>query len=761
MALKTSKQKFAYRVFFIRILLCAIGLGVCVISLAYVQLIKGGEYREKAAQNQLQDTVIAAERGVIYDANMTPLAESTSAKKIYINPSVIGDNKFVRERIAEGLSEILDVDKKTIIEKCLQTGYNNIVIKSKVDIETAAQVSELLEKDLLFTDENGNAVKRKYGYYIGINPDVKRYYSKPLLASSVLGYVNGENNGAYGVEQKYNSVLTGVPGRMIAAKNGGSKSGSMPIEYKNIYDAQQGNSLVLTIDEYIQSCLENALRQAYVDTKCDTVLGIIMDTDTGAILGMASKGAGSFDLSDYYAIADKDKLARLELIEDEEERKKAFKNERDTQWRNICISDTYEPGSVFKIFTASALLEENLVTTDETFTCTGNVKAAGSSYNCHKHEGHGTQNLSKALMNSCNPFFITRGLRLEIDGFNKYFEAFGFLDATGIDLPGERTSVYFNINEMIPANVASASFGQTFEVTPIQMITAVNAVANGGKLLVPHVVSKQLDSEGNVIKQTETTVKRQVISKETSATMREMLELVVKEGTGKNAYVSGYRVAGKTGTSENLNTSENGVTKEYWASFACFAPANDPEITMLLVIDNPQGAHGGGAVAAPVAAEIIEDVMQYLNVEPQYTQEELEKFEIVAKDVVEKSVAEAKSMLTADGLNVKIKGDGDTVISQMPSGGQSVPKNGVVILYTSQESKGETVEMPDLTGLSVNEATNRALAAGINIKISGNSLLASELISYKQSIEKGTQVECGTVVTVSFKSNTGITDNEG
>ncbi|MBQ3151122.1 MAG: PASTA domain-containing protein [Clostridia bacterium] len=761
MALKTSKQKFASRAIFVLALLCIVGLGACIVSLAYVQLVKGGEYREKAAQNQLQDTVVAAERGIIYDANMTPLAESTGAKKIYVNPSAIDNNNLVIDRISERLSELLGVDKETIKEKCSRTGYNNITIKGEVDIETANKVSEFLEEKISFKDEKGNTVTKKYSYYIGITPDVKRYYSKPYLASSVLGYVGADNVGFYGLEQEYNSVLTGVPGRIITAKNGGTKSNSMPIEYKSVYDAKQGNSLVLTIDEYIQSYLENALSQAFVDTGCDSVLGIIMDTDTGAILGMASRGAGNFDLSDYYSIADKNMLAKLEAIEDEEDRKKAIENERYEQWRNICISDTYEPGSVFKIFTASALLEENLITLDETFTCTGNVKAAGSSYNCHKHEGHGTQNLTKALMNSCNPFFITRGLRLEIPGFNRYFEAFGFLDKTGIDLPGERTSVYFDIDDMILANVASASFGQTFEVTPIQMITAVNAVANGGKLLVPYIVSKQLDNEGNVIKVTEPTVKRQVISEKTSATMREMLELVVKEGTGKNAYVAGYRVAGKTGTSENLNTNENGVTKEYWASFACFAPANDPEITMLLVIDNPRGAHGGGAVAAPVASGIIEDVMQYLNVEPQYTQEELEKFEISAKDVVGKSVSEARSILSADSVNVKVRGDGETVIAQIPSAGQSVPKNGVVILYTSAEAKNETLEMPDLTGLSVNEATNKALAAGINIKISGNSLLTSELVSYKQSIAKGTQVEYGTVVTVSFKSNTGISDDEG
>ncbi len=760
MAQKTSKKDFEARSKFILFMLIVVGLGLCIGFLGYAQLVKGDEYREIAAKNQLSDIVVNAERGIIYDANMTRLAESTSAKSVYVNPSVIGDNALVREKVAEGLSEIFGIDKQTLIEKCKKTNSNHVDIKRRVDMETAEKVAELQAKEINFKDENGNEVYRTYGYYIGMTPDVARYYSNPMLASSLIGYINYDNNGVYGLEEYYNSVLSGTPGRMIIAKTG--KNANMPIEYKNQYEPQQGNSLVLTIDEYIQSTLENALTQAHADTKCDVALGIIMDTETGGILAMGSKGMGSFDLSDYTRIIDEEKQAQIDQIADPSERNSAIQNEWYRQWKNPCITDTYEPGSVFKMFTAASLLEENKITLDETYTCTGGVRAAGWNYNCHKHEGHGTQNLTKAMMNSCNPFFITMGLRFDYDTFEKYCKGFGFLDKTGIDLGGdnaESNSVFFEHRTL--SSVASGSFGQTFNVTPIQMVTAVNAIANGGKLLVPYVVSKQIDSEGNIVKETKPTVVRQVVSKDTCDKLHEILELVVKEGTGKNAYVEGYRVAGKTGTAEDMSSTENGVTTRYWASFACFAPADDPRITMLIVLDNPKGAHGGGAVAAPVAADIIEEVMQYLNVEPQYTEEELSELEIVAGDAVGKSVAKAKSEIEAAGLTVKVKGDGDTVISQMPTAGQNVPRNGVVILYTSQQSREEKVEMPDLVGLTVTEATDRALLSGINLKISGNSLLSNELVSYKQNIEKGTMVEAGTVVTVSFKSNTGISDDQG
>ncbi len=749
-SLKYSRKQLLQRARFVRFMLCVVGVAACLCALVYVQLVKGGEYRERAAQNQLHDTIVPAERGMIYDANMMPLAESSSVKKVYLNASAFAGYEDERETVAKKLAQIFDLDEKEMMDRCSDSTSKYYVVKRRVEYGKIQELLEFTGSSFVKT-VNGKKQEIHYSRFIGIDPDVKRYYSKPTLASALLGRTGDDGEGKEGLELKYDAVLSGVPGRIITAKTGRDYD-DMPIEYKNVYDPKPGNSIVLTIDEYVQSYLENALQNAYVDTQCESVLGIIMDVNTGAVLGMGSRGAGYFDLSNPFKIADERVSASLDEIEDEEEYKTAYVKARDKQWRNICVADSYEPGSVFKVFTASALLEEGLVTMDEPYTCVGSVYAAGSLYNCHRHSGHGTQNITKALMNSCNPFFITRGLRLGVDGFNKYAEAFGFLERTGIDLPGEATSVYFALDKMTQSNVASAAFGQSFQVTPLQVLTAISCVANGGKLMKPYVVAKQLDADGIVIAQTKPVVKRQVISAETSAKMRDMMESVVREGTGKNGYVAGYRVAGKTGTSENLGTNK------YWASFACFAPANDPEIAMILVIDNPQGAHGGGAVAAPIAAGILENVLQYLNIEPQYTQQELEKLEVIAKNVVGLDVGEAREKLHADGFTVKVKGNGDTVLSQIPSGGQSVPQKGAIILFTSEEAKAETVEMPDLLGLTVNEATSRALAVGINIKIAGNSLMTSELRSYEQSIEVGTPIPFGTTVTVHFKSNMGVTD---
>ena len=751
-AQKLSRKKLIARSRFILFMLCAVGFGICLCALVYVQLVKGAEFRERAAQNQLHDTVITAERGIIYDANMTPLAESSAVKRVYINPKKIGDDTAVRTTIAKKLSKILSLDEEDVLEKCSQTEKTHVVLKKRVEKEAADQVLAFMQESFDTFDESGERKTKYFSNYVGMDPDVKRYYSKPFLASAVLGFTGDDDIGRGGLEMQYNSVLTGVPGRVITAQNGAVDSSSMPIEYKNVYDAKRGTSLVLTLNEYIQSYLENGLQSTYDDTQADNVLGIIMDVNTGAVLGMGSRGQGYYDLSRYDTLLSETKNEEIREIEDAEERSKALNDALYRQWRNICISDAYEPGSVFKVFTASALIEEGLAKPEETYTCVGSVQAAGSLYNCHRHTGHGTQDMKKALMNSCNPFFITRGLRLGVQGFDRYFEAFGFKEKTGIDLPEEGRSVYFNSEKMTLSNVASASFGQTFRVTPIQMITAISCIANGGKLVQPYLVAKQLDADGNIVEQTKTTVKRQVISAETSEKVRDMMEAVVREGTGKNAYVAGYRVAGKTGTSEKVGTNE------YWASFACFAPANDPQVAMILVIDNPKGAHGGGAVAAPAAAGILENVLQYLNIEPQYTENELAKMAVIAKNVVGQNVQEARTTLQADGFTVRVKGDGDTVISQIPGGGQSVPQNGAIILYTTEDAKSETLEMPDLLGLTINQATAKALAAGINIKIAGNSLMSSELVSFSQSVEPGEPVGFGTTVTVHFKSNMGVVD---
>jgi len=757
MAVKTSRQRHASRSALVMIAMCVLGFGVCVGALVNIQLVKGTYYREKAAQNQLHDTVLAAKRGIIYDANMTPLAESADASKIWVDPSRIGENEVVRGLIVTRLSEILGVAESSVREKCSLTKYRYMVVKDKVENGEADKVRALMKESITYKNKDGNDVKVYYSYYIGIDSDVKRYYSNPFLASSVLGFTGDEDVGRAGIELKYNTTLTGVPGRIINAKNGAWNSQNMPDKYESRVDAQPGTSLVLTIDEYIQSYLEKSLEQAYINTKCDSILGIIMDTQTGAILGMGSRGKGYFDLSNPWTLINEDKRTEINAIEDKDKRREEILNEQYAQWRNIAVNDTYEPGSVFKVITAAALIEEGLVPLDEKFTCTGSVSvpSTGRTYDCHRHSGHGSQNLSDALMNSCNPFFITRGLRLGIQGFNKYVQGFGFLDRTDIDLPSEVSSIYFPIKEMIPANVASATFGQSFKVTPIQMLTAVNAIANGGKLMQPYVVAKQLDATGTVVAEMKPTVRRQVISRETSELMCQYMERVVKEGTGKNAYIAGYRVAGKTGTSEKVGATGD---KTYWASFACFAPADNARVSMIVILDNPKGAHGGGAVAAPIAAEVLSSVLEYLNVEPQYTEKELEELKIEVADAVGKTVAEARRAFEGKNFSVKVKGGGDTVISQIPAGGQSVPKNGVVILYTSAESIAEKVVVPDLVGLSISEVTRRADAADINVNITCNSALGGELVSYKQSVEKDKKIASGTFVTVYFKSNMGITD---
>ncbi len=739
-------------------LICVIGVGICIGALFKIQIVKGEYYREQAASIQLDDKLVAAKRGVIYDANMNPLAQSTYAKKISIVPSLIGDDEKLRNIIVNKLSSILGMDKEKLLKKCMSTNLGYEEIKHNVDNETADKVREFMKKEYTKVSDNGAKTTTTYSSYISIDPDVKRYYSNPYFASAVLGFTGYDNTGMAGLESKYDTDLSGVPGHIVTAKNGGGKGRQMPIEYKSVHDATQGNSLVLTIDEYIQSYLESALSQAYTDTGCDTIVGIIMDSHTGAILGMATRGQGYYDLSSPYAVVD-ERAAEMLGKAAEENGSDPDEAVMYGQWKNIAISSTYEPGSVFKVITASALLEEDLVPLDETYDCVGSATVAGSLYNCHRHSGHGIQTIKDALKNSCNPFFITRGIRLGVDGFNKYFESFGFLERTGIDLPAESNSVFFATSKMTLSNVASASFGQTFNITPIQMLTAVNAVGNGGYLVKPYVVAKMLDEDGNVISETKPTVKRQVISKQTSETMRDMMENVVSTGTGKNAYVPGYRVAGKTGTSEKVTqTTESGISSTFWASFACFAPANDPEVSMIIVIDNPKGAHGGGAVAAPVAGETLSNVMEYLNVEPQYTSEELEKMQTTASNVVGLSPSEGRSRLSEEGFTVIVRGDGDEVLKQIPSGDQDVPTGGVIILYTSQGAEEETLTMPDLTGMTILQATNTANAAGINIKISGNSLLESELTAYKQSIEPGKEINYGTVVTVYFKSNMGVTD---
>ncbi len=717
-----------------------LGFGLDIVRLFYFQVIKADEYRTAAEAQQLSDTVISADRGVIYDANMNVLAESASAWLVYVNPSKIKDDAQA-VLVANGLSEIFtDMTVESIAKKISNRDYSYVKIKGGVEYGSKTAVAEFRSKNEL-------------SEIIGIDPDTKRYYPFNNFASTIIGMTNSENNGRAGLELMYNDTLTGTPGRIITAKD--AQSGLMSSNYETKFDAEQGTSLVLTIDKTIQYALEKGLSQAVVDNKAESAYGIVMEVDTGAILAMATMP--DYDLNVPSVITDKKTLAELAKIKDPDEYDVAYNNEVFLMWRNKAISDTYEPGSVFKIFTAAAGLEEGVVTPQSTYNCTGSIKVADNIIHCHDTSGHGMQDLSEGLTNSCNPFFITIGQGLDTERFFKYFEAFGFTAETGIDLPAEAEPAaditYHSKEKMGIAQVSSSAFGQTFQVSAIQMITAVSAVANGGKLMQPYVVAKKLDQDGNTVFETTPTVKRQVVSESTSKTVVSMMEKVVAEGTGKNAYIPGYRVAGKTGTSEKLT-----VDGEYIASFVGCAPADDPRIAVLIVIDEPQGAsHGGGAIAAPVAGSIIEQTLKYMNVEPVYTDDELSKINASAPDVVDMSVSAAKSALGNQGFTARVVGKGEKVISQYPIKGQSIPLNGVVILYTETDNKNTTSTVPNLIGLSISQANEKAVNSGYNIKISGASL-DSDVVSYRQSVDEGTKAELGSTITVYFKTNTGVED---
>lgn len=717
------------------------GFGLDIFRLFYFQVIKSEEYKAEAEAQQLSDTVISADRGVIYDANMNVLAESASAWLVYVNPSKIKDDAQ-KNLVSTGLADILgDIKAETISEKISNKKYSYIKIKGRVEYNEKTAISEFIKKNDLYE-------------VIGLDPDTKRYYPFGNFASTVIGMTNIDNDGRAGIELKYNDTLTGVPGRIITAKD--ANSGLMSSNYETKFDAEQGTSLVLTIDKTIQYYLEKGLSQAVTDNEAASAYGIVMDVDTGAILAMATMP--DYDLNEPSVIKNKEILDELSKIKDEDEYDAAYNDAVYLMWRNRAVSDTYEPGSVFKIFTAAAGLEEAVVSPESTYNCTGSIRVADNTIHCHRHEGHGVQSFTQGLMNSCNPFFITIGQGLGTERFYKYFEAFGFTEKTGVDLPAEAQPTadvtYHSKENMGIAQLSSSAFGQTFQVSAIQMITAVSAVANGGKLMQPYVVAKKLDQDGNTVYETSPTVKRQVISESTSKTVIGMMEKVVSEGTGKNAYIPGYRVAGKTGTSEKLT-----VDGEYIASFVGCAPADDPQIAVLIIIDEPQGYnHGGGAIAAPVAGSIIEQTLKYMNVEPVYTDEELSKLNASTPDLNGMTVNAAKTTLSSQNFSARVVGNGEKVISQYPVKGQSIPMGGVVILYTETDSKDTTSTVPDLTGLSISEANQRAVNSGYNIKVSGASL-DSEVVSYRQSVEEGTKAELGSTITVYFKTTSGVQDD--
>lgn len=710
--------------------------GAVSLNLVKIMIFDSDFYQKKAAEQQLQDTVLTAIRGDILDRNGETLATSATVWTVYITPQDI-ENDDERKTIASGLSELLDVDYETVLAKTKKSTYYEI-IKRKVEKTTADSVRK-------FISEN------KLGSIVGLDEGSKRYYPNDNLASTVLGFVGDDNQGLSGIEYYYETTLKGTSGRVIAAKN--AKGADMPFSYEKVVDAQAGDSLVLTVDKYIQYTVEKYLQQAVEENNVtERGCAIAIDPNTGEIYAMATKD--DFNPNDPLTITDEETLNKInELTGDE--KTKAISEAQQKQWRNKAISDTYEPGSVFKIITGSSALEENVVSLNSHFSCPGYIVIAGTRYSCHKSTGHGGQDLAEAFQHSCNPAFISIGQSLGVEKFWKYFKSYGFTEKTGIDLPGEAETVagvsYHEGSSMSIVDLASESFGQSFNVTPIQLATAVCAAVNGGYLVQPHVVKQVVDSEGNVKKTIGTTVKRQVISEETSKTLAQLLEGVVSVGSGKNAYVAGYRVGGKTGTSQKLAKEQSDPNTKYRISSFCgIAPADNPQIVVLIMLDEPHGANiYGGTIAAPVAGKIFADVLPYLGVEPQYTESELENLSVTPPNVIGKSVSSAKTEIESAGLTVKTVGDGETVERQVPSSGQSISKGGTVVLYTGTEGSS-MVTVPNFTGLSASQVNELAAQYKLNVQFSGSSLSSGSVKSSKQSIAEGTEVEIGTVITVDF-----------
>ena len=744
MAAKPGKMMITRTVVVMIIVILCLSI-VSGASLVNIMIINGEKYQSKASEQQLYDSLVTAPRGDIYDRNMQILATSTTAWTVYITPNGIkkisddAKQEKVRTTIAKGLSEILEVDYQTVYDNTNKNSYY-VIVKKKIDKETADKVRQFIKdnKDLEITK------------YIGLDQTTKRYYPNDSLASVVIGFVGADEQGLAGIESYYDAELTGIAGRVVAAKNAAGTD--MPFTYEKVEEAQKGNSLVLTLDSYIQHTAEKYLQTAIEQNQiAERGAAVVMNVKTGAILAMAVKG--DFNPNQPFVLSAEDQ-AKVDALEGEEKDK--LKGELlNRQWRNKAVSDTYEPGSVFKVVTASIAIEENLVNKNNSFYCNGRTTVAGQGYGCWKHGGHGTQNLGMAIANSCNPAFITIGQLIGVSTFSKYFKAFGFAEKTGIDLPGESRSTYHKEEKMGVVELASSSFGQTFNVTPVQLLSAISAAVNGGYLVQPHLLEKTVDENGKVVKTTTTTYKRQVISETTSATMRELMEYVAQNGA-KNSLVTGYRIGAKTGTSQKVaKIQQTGDKYLYIGSCATVAPIDDPEIAVFVMLDEPKGSnYYGGVISAPVNSKIMADVLPYLGYEPSYTEEELKKLAIEVPDTVGLGVDDAKGKLTTAKLQYKIVGSGEKVIRQLPEAGNKVISGGVVMLYTEQ-SENTTVTVPDFRGLTATEANTSAANAGVNIEFSGNTATGG-LKAYNQSVAPGTSVEAGSIITVYFRDETTV-----
>lgn len=807
-AARRANQVIRGRTMLIMLLLGVASFTVLFWKLYDLQINRHDELKAEAVGQQTDSMVISASRGTIYDKNGEIMAISYSTETVLLDPGGVQDFVESQEQkiqdaaeeaaekgapytapevldqayIARGLSRILDVEEETILEHLENTADRYWKVKKKVDQDVADEVRRFINGEiddegnqLTTVDEDGNTVLISTGgrptrlQGISLTPDTKRLYPFGSLAGNVIGFVNANNMGAYGLEASYDDVLSGSTGLTITPTN----VNGTPLLFsggEQMFDAENGSSLVLTLDTNVQYALEKGL-ESMLD-KYDAAnggTGIVMDVNTGGIVAMASYP--NYDPGDFSTIYTEGLQAELDAAlaeiqqnrstyETEEAYNQALANARATiqfkQWRNKCYQDTYEPGSTFKPITLATALEEGVVNMNTTFTCTGSihVEGWGKPINCSKRAGHGTQTLKVATGNSCNPAFVTMGLKIGTEAYYRYLKSFGLMETTGIDLPAEAEGIFAN-EDSFNSNVVSLaaySFGQTFNVTPLELIRAQAATINGGYLYTPYLVEQVLDDEGNILSQHETTAVRQVISEETSAKVRECLEWVVSDGGGRNGQVTGYRIGGKTGTADKTGT------KDVVVSFMCFAPADDPQYIMLLTMDTPSRTTGtavfGGTMVAPVASQIMSEILPLLGVEPDYTAEELVGADTTVPNVVGQTREAAEDRLADLGFTFRTVGDGDTVTDQTPAGGAIVPGNASIILYLGQEKPDTPCTVPNVVGKSASEANKAITNAGLIMKVTGTTTASSgNVYAITQSLPAGTEVAAGTVVTVQFGDN--------
>lgn len=758
----TAKMKFRTNV----VIQIAMMLFACaiIINLFKVSVVQNKKYEALANNYHFGTMRLEAQRGAIYDATGTPLAWSATVYNVYIDPQLFREEMDDVQKNNESKQAAAEKNGKTATDIVdVATLRENIAtyLAGKLNLEKA-DIEKAFDADgryyILQTQVEKNVADEIENYFDNLNlvsfateATTKRYYPQEELAASVIGFTNGDGDGQYGLEYQYNDYLAGVDGRIISAQAANGEE--MPYRYSTTYEAENGASLYLTLDTTLQYYLEKAISEMSVEFNVQQrACGIIMNPKTGAIYAMATYP--SFDLNQPSVIYDTTVAKKLDSLTGQEY-SDAYQEARETQWKNKAISEIHFPGSVFKVVTTAAAMEEKLIDLqNDSFYCNGSFTVMGETIGCSNRNGHGAQSFTKALTNSCNPAFMEIGLRLGTSKFSYYFKGFGLTEKTGIDLPGEANSLYISEDVMSNVDLASSSFGQANKVTPIQTITAYAAAINGGKLVTPYLVEQIVDADGNIVMEHQTEEKRQVVSEATSQTVREQLEAVVENNPTHNAYIEGYRIGGKSGTAEKLDEYD-GVEMKYAASYGCFAPADDPEVIMLIIADEPDNIinYYGSAVVTPYAKTVMSEILPYLGFYPEYTDEEYADRNVTVPLVQEKSLDSATATLDDMGLSYEVVGEGSSVVSQCPKTGAVIEKGGKVILYTEENTEPEVVEVPNLIGLSAAEANTALTQLGLNIVTMGASSDNADAKVQFQSEPAGTSVEVGTVINLTMSIN--------